>query len=95
MTLSDFLLARIAEDEAGPFLNAWHVGRVRAECAAKRRIVEDYADAEREVSHYDNHDNPNGGYWMAWGVRHALLGAVEELASIYGDHPDYRPEWKP
>lgn len=40
MILTEFLLARIAEDEDGPFFNAWHVGRVLAECEAKRRIVD-------------------------------------------------------
>lgn len=49
MTITEFLLARIADDEAGagaiPHDRPWLVGltdprRIRRECAAKRRIVE-------------------------------------------------------
>jgi len=49
MTLTDFLLARIAEDEAEAAVDAlgapvpvdcWGPERIDAECAAKRRIVE-------------------------------------------------------
>ena len=84
MTITEFLLARIAEDEA--VARAWRTridqgeipilfhgvvipDRVLAECAAKRRIVEGWRD--------EYHDT--------WVLMH--------LASVYADHPDYDPAW--
>jgi hypothetical protein len=83
-SLTEFLLARIAEDETVPWHMDWckEVGddtwpcnckgtaRVLAECEAKRRII-----GER------NDDDPP---WVV--MRH--------LAAVYADHPDYRDEWK-
>jgi hypothetical protein len=101
-TLTGFLLARIAEDEAGigeydfdrphwsgcDYFSPDHMGpecdcnyaaRVLAECAAKRRIIEDvYPDVVLEFG-------PEG--YMPSG---RLLRA---LAAVYVDHPDYRQEW--
>ena len=83
-TLTDFLLARIAEDQAdarehatGWWPNLW---RAKAECEAKRRIVE-------SVSHD-----------YRWNKDHAgdLAQMVLDLLALpYADHPDYREEWKP
>jgi len=52
MDLRDFLLARIAEDEAvvhtrelwpvGTYMDRWSPARVLAECDAKRRIVREH-----------------------------------------------------
>lgn len=94
-TLTDFLLARIAEDEAaavcghGPGCpnqdfefspgltdcNQLNLGpnRWRAECEAKRRIVE--------------RCRASNGYWG--------YDVERFLALPYADHPDYREEWKP
>ena len=55
--------------------------RVLADIAAKRRIVEFYAVAMQEG------DEPD--------VIHAYADVCEALASVYADHPDYRPEWAP
>jgi hypothetical protein len=89
MTLTEFLLARIAEDEAD-----WSVvasrdvvqmlhgkplaPRMLAECEAKRRIVEH----------------------LGWIVDNEGRNIVERnvlrlLALPYADHPDYREEWRP
>jgi hypothetical protein len=102
MDLAEFLLARIAEDEASiehmtaekhrvetaPVFAGlppdWLMGvaifvspdRWRAECEAKRRII--------DALSWD--DEP----WRR--VRDYLL---ELLALPYADHPDYRAEWKP
>lgn len=124
LSLSDFLLARIAEDEAvahaaakvesaswwvdGPaqvsgkhwvyatgekFTSrdvAEHIARhdparVLAECAAKRRIVEElvlpYIAERRRLM--------NGQ--PSWGDEHPDLLRI--LAAPYADHPDYREEW--
>ena len=86
--LTDFLLARIAEDEREarsliPFsrtvvTSPWSA-RVLAECEAKRRIVAALDYAER---------NGEPGVWHAWWQ------AAELLALPYADHPDYRKEWR-
>lgn len=88
-TLTEFLLARIAEDEAacggGDEPENWcdratgvhyDPARVLAECEAKRRIV--------NVARYA--DEGSAG----WGFRR-ILG---DLAAVYGDHPDHREEWR-
>lgn len=116
LTIADFLLARITEDEAkarevlasqrhdvarapgdwprdfdplkdfylggadGPIgytVLMAGVGRVLAECEAKRRIV--------DVARYA--DEGSAG----WGFRR-ILG---DLAAVYADHPDYNPDWRP
>lgn len=46
--------------------------RVLAECAAKRRIIEDW------------------GKWETYNGEELM----QELASVYADHPDFLPEWK-
>lgn len=86
LTLTEFLLARIAEDEADAEANR-PTGRLLgpreryarrvAECEAKRRIVELLAPVVTarftEVRPRDT-------------LRH--------LAAVYADHPDYRDEWR-
>jgi hypothetical protein len=86
---ADFLLAKIAEDEAWARsqehaairkhqigrrrpLPPDHFTRVRAECAAKRRIVEALLNTK------------------SYAVRDFVLG---QLASMHADHPDYLAEW--
>jgi hypothetical protein len=88
-TLTDFLLARIAEDEAhcrmvlsrsGPW-DAPPISpeRVLAECEAKRRIVQG-------VGVY-------GGRGSDEAMYHEVV--LSFLALPYADHPDYREEWRP
>jgi len=92
MTLTEFLEARIAEDEdhatdsmaaldrAGL---ASYGARVLAECEAKRRIVS-LADEQA--------DDFTGRAGEAHTMR--LLGdVVKALALPYADHPDYLAEW--
>lgn len=90
MTLTEFLLARIADDEEdvaddepwdGGMCQA-NVGvhysrdRVLAECEAKRRIVEQVSDVT----------------WVgSYAVRDFVLG---QLVLPYADHPDFREEWR-
>ena len=88
MTLTEFLLARIAEDERrvgfvrgfipdegdqGEYINP---ARVLAECEAKRRIVE-HCDFDHLAR------SPGDPY------------VLRLLALPYADHPDYREEWRP
>lgn len=89
-TLVEFLLARIAEDEAVAaeqdgaeyFTDgAWPEGmpaRVLAECAAKRAIIGMSIQATRE-------SYVNAAAYLA--------DALQALATVYADHPDYREEW--
>lgn len=84
MTLTEFLLARIAEDEdvaqmasPGPWKVRYSPARVLAECEAKREIV---MCAQSPV---------------IWGdSAGALAHCCQSLAAVYADHPDYLPEWK-
>lgn len=89
-TITDFLLERIAEDEAqannvlvfrmNPRTrmpgNQAIPDRVRAECAAKRVIIARYVQSSTR-NPYD----------------HALRDVMHDLAAIYAHHPDYQQEW--
>lgn len=85
-SLADFLLARIAEDEADARRDfgddtspgTWTTW-VLAQCEAKRRIVEAYL--------YLTSDPELRG--QAWTF------ALRLLALPYSDHPDFQQEWKP
>ncbi|GAA1138517.1 DUF6221 family protein [Nocardioides aquiterrae] len=90
MTLTDFLLARIAEDVAGaeaadavpaPW-GFWDDGRVLAECEAKRRIV----GLHGRVDPCDAHDGAT--------LETVECDTLRALAAVYADHPDYREEWR-
>jgi len=83
MTLTEFLLARIAEDEAstpGRWDDHWYddPSRYAREAEAKRRIVEAWRrDLDEGVEQPEQ------------------LFATRCLALPYADHPDYREEWRP
>lgn len=87
-TLTDFLLARIAEDEAwnrqnhgGDPLHPGSITRVKAECEAKRRIVEMFKpQCDPGCDHPPFSDD---------------APIVRLLALPYADHPDYDAAWKP
>ena len=88
MTLTEFLLARITEDErdAQYAETQWSsvpsTKRILAECEAKRRIVTEAGDYSPELAEGDN------GEW-AFGT------VLRMLALPYANHPDYQPEWRP
>lgn len=91
MTITEFLEARIAEDEAQAEacrklgwgiaekygITAISFERVLAECAAKRAIL---ANVPRNSDFYDA---------RAYTSAHTIYA----LAAIYADHPDYQQEW--
>ena len=98
--LTQFLLARIAEDYADA-MSGWRwkalpageyerlQARVLRECEAKRRIVADHPDY--------------GGYGescatcadSAEDLRPWPCATMLALASVYAEHADYREEWCP
>jgi hypothetical protein len=86
LTVTEFVLARIAEDEADAdgidryriYDDArWNPARVLAQCAAMRKIVERCAQVD-----------------YAMPSTHLAHGLIAELASIWADHPDFRQEWR-
>ena len=82
MTLAEFLLARIADDERWATWGAgrWDQRRVLVECEAKRRIVNACARTAGLTE-------PRPGYLADF--------VLAQLALPYADHPDYQQEWKP
>ncbi len=96
MTLTEFLLARIAEDEAGARQGQRHGGvqaavctRVLAECEAKRRIVELHADGGRNAWIGDRFVNWCTADKATWPCQTLRL-----LALPYTDHPGFDPVWR-
>ena len=105
MTLTDFLLARIAEDEA--------VASSAADDFAWQREQDFGGFTVKVYDHIVRHDPARVlaecearrrivGYLLAAvsegdsaDVRHAYLDAVSALAGVYADHDDYREEWRP
>jgi hypothetical protein len=103
--LTEFILARIAEDEAQAdrvFLDYgtgdWDSlkDRVLVECAAKRRIVEVHAGTPYFELRYPGYivcvrcGNPDTG---EGADVEWPCDTVRAIASVYADHPDYRQEW--
>ena len=97
LALSEFLLARIAEDEERARGDIDHFGgtdeprdkwivrlayRALAECEAKRQIVVDLSPGAGE------------GEWYA-GQDHLHEKVLQALALPYADHPSHRNEWRP
>jgi hypothetical protein len=108
LTLTEFLLARIAEDEAGA-INYAHFEirdgipgtyaipeRVLAECEAKRRIVGEHQRTRRsqEYTYIEGYIDP----CITCGQvrpRKYPCATLRALALPYAAHPDYRKEWRP
>jgi hypothetical protein len=96
-TLTEFLLARIAEDEEcwrewlsedspGP----WE--QLLAECEAKRRIVE---RAASEIAKADAKDSEQIERSFDAGSAFFAHNTLLDLATPYADHPDYDEAWRP
>lgn len=100
MTITEFLEARIAEDEAQAKESQhyeddiwetagwWNPTRVLAECAAKRKLIA----ISEEVERMDYQITQEWG-----GSGEAIDGTADDMlkamASVYADHPDYQQEW--
>ena len=97
VTITEFLLARIAEDEKQARKHladtvGWgdYVGRVLDECAAKRAIIESHAN----ISKAAEERNPMMAQALVMqGMKEGTRIALASLAAVYASHPDYQQEW--
>lgn len=93
VTLTDFLLARIAEDEARAHRNHYWTCPAaqskdgRCECGQQRPLAE--CEAKRAIVGIAQMP------WFRMGEQDGLHYALTHLAAIYADHPDCRDEWRP
>jgi len=109
MTLTEFLLARIAEDEAsapyaisslteaGSALVRYSPARVLAECEAKRQIVEEHPIVRHVFLGMTAEEGCERCNWnrdYGWDEGGPCL-TLRLIALPYAYHPDYRDEWKP
>lgn len=104
VTLTDFLLARIAEDEAtareyalgaysmvGEAVDA-HAEVLGEDRAAARVLAE--CEAKRAIVNYFRVMRENAEQFDALRLSDADA-VLTMLATVYADHPDYRDEWRP
>ena len=110
LTLSDFLLARIAEDEAWARIEGDAYLRAHGPAALVdepktpalfSRVLAECEVKRRIVEMYREYEGVSEDEQDArWdggdaGMAEALYRVCDGLAAIYADHPDYREEWKP
>jgi len=108
--LDEFLLARIAEDErlvagappstevAQPDGHPFPLDpeRVRADCAAKRRIVLACRELRPDTAILGARLTGMGDYPPAPHDQHQLAAVTLALLALpYAGHHDYRAEWRP
>lgn len=109
MTLTEFLLARIAEDEraarqgralddpVADTYGTWDHARVLAECEAKRRIVERAvaATSAADAWTHERLKTDTRDPLPEWARRDAYCEVLRDMAAVYADHPDYAKRWSP
>lgn len=86
----DSCYLHIKVSEATPYSDAAYG---LAEVEAKRRIVEQWA--MHEALDRETFDAEGEHARSLVSLRAAYWDACRELAAVYADHPDYRPEWAP
>lgn len=100
MTLTEFLLERIAEDEAtakgGVSCNYAHPGADvhhfgghpdtfrLAECEAKRKVIDEINSLEAQIQ----------SEWGVGPMDEDSIPGLQALALPYVNHPDFQPEWR-
>jgi len=96
MTITEFLEARIGEDEArakyvseyGDTGGLFDPARVLAECAAKRAVIEQRQTYAKAVAESE------GIAFVGARCGQEVIGDVLKLlAAVYKHHPDYQQEW--
>ena len=95
MTLTEFLLARITEDEArfqygcpgsGEYTGCDEQSdRLEAYLRGARAIVQEHTPVDEEPGNWCN--DCSSDVWPC--------PTMAALSGIYADHPDYREEWRP
>jgi uncharacterized protein DUF6221 len=107
--LDEFLLARIAEDErlaaegsvAAPVqpdgqASPFDPDRVRAECAAKRRLVLTCRELRPDTQILGARQAGMDDFPLAPHDQHQLAAVTLALLALpYAGHHDYRAEWRP
>jgi hypothetical protein len=103
MTLTDFLLARIAEDETNlREMTNPREAAVRVEGASAPE-VRHFANPDRVLAEceakrriVEAHREWDDNDWQSPAYFSAPMDLVLSLLALpYADHPDYREEWKP
>lgn len=99
MMITEFLLARIDEDEEDLEMarigdspewwepTMWNRKRAEAECEVRRRILELHDDLLKKKLAEDDAS--------AWGADLMHMDVLKLLALVYADHPDYEEAWRP
>lgn len=106
MTLTDFILARIAEAEAVArragegltALNATGVQVMGVEVYSPARVLAECKAKRRIVALHRVEEDSWGGHCVECAYRYSAgpewpCQTLLHLASIYNDHPDFQPEW--
>ncbi len=106
LMLTEFLLARVAEDEAGnhcfgegEYSHCWKRSeRIDAECAAKRALIELHCasqDLTLVTFITGGPDCATCGQYGDYGHETDWpCSTLKILASVYADHSDFLPEWR-
>jgi len=68
--------------------------RVLSECAAKRAVLDLLTVAEQHLADVRRSASEYRFVSAAESPRDAILCAVQLLAAVYADHPDYNREWR-
>ena len=105
MTLAEFLLARIAEDEGEPYhrwdcdkFNVYDYGLRQGDCdcGGPARVLAEceakrriVAKAQRADKAFERHIQP-----ATSAASFALTEVLGYLAAPFRDHPDYDPAWE-
>ena len=106
VSLSDFLLARIAEDEAVARALDWMPRWVMAHDLVSaptgvtehiirhdpRRVLAE-CEAKRRIVEFASEDEDAGFEANDAGVYARFI--LRHLATVYAENPDYREEWRP
>ena len=110
MSISDFLLQRIAEDEEVARTEdgdqphaAWcgynlHEGPGMwdgCKCGVPAHIMRECEAKRRIVSQWDLTFSEESGEPLGGQGPETQWDTLRVLASVYAHHPDYREEWKP
>lgn len=108
MSIVEFLLARIGEDEAVAERGGWHNGRgtfandnYGCLLIQPSRVLAECAAKRAIITHAVSIHDTITGEWGGgqtveedgWSEDNLGTDVVRALAAIYADHPDYEPDW--